>query len=52
MAAYPASDPHDPADLIATLYHLLGVPAETIIHDLIGRPHPLVIGKKIEGILA
>ena len=52
VAAYPASDPHDPADLIATLYHLLGVPAETIIHDLIGRPHPLVIGKKIEGILA
>jgi len=51
-AAYPASDPHDPRDMAATLYHLLGVPADTMLHDIQGRPHPLVVGKPIAGILA
>ncbi|MGE5195252.1 MAG: DUF1501 domain-containing protein, partial [Deltaproteobacteria bacterium] len=51
-AAYPTANPHDPADFVATLYHLLGVPPETQIHDAIGRPHTVVIGKSIEGILA
>jgi uncharacterized protein (DUF1501 family) len=51
-AAYPTADPHDPADLAATIYHLLGVPADTMLHDVQGRPHPLVVGKPIAGILA
>lgn len=51
-AAYPAEHPHHPRDLIATLYHLLGVPAETVLRDALGRPHHLVIGKPIEAILA
>jgi Protein of unknown function (DUF1501) len=51
VAAYPATHPHDPRDLAATVYHLLGVPPETTIHDQTGRPHPLVIGKKIDGLL-
>jgi hypothetical protein len=51
-AAYPTSHPHDPSDLAATIYHLLGVPADTIIHDQTSRPHPLVIGKKIDALLA
>lgn len=51
-AAYPAADAHDPRDLAATLYHLLGVPAETVLHDSVGRPHPLVIGRPIAGVLA
>jgi hypothetical protein len=52
IAAYPASDPHDPSDFAATVYHLLGVPADTTIYDQIGRPHHLVIGKKIDALLA
>lgn len=52
IAAFPTSQPHDPADLIATLYHLLGVPSETQIRDRLGRPHPLVVGKKIDELLA
>ncbi len=51
-AAYPTSHPHDPRDLAATVYHLLGVPAETIVHDQTNRPYPLVIGQKIDGLLA
>jgi uncharacterized protein (DUF1501 family) len=51
-AAYPADKAHDPQDLAATIYHLLGVPAETVVHDLVGRPHQLILGKPIEGILA
>jgi len=51
-AAYPASHPHSPADLAATIYHLLGVPADTMIYDQTSRPHPLVIGHKIDGLLS
>jgi hypothetical protein len=52
IAAWPTSQPHDPADLAATVYHLLGVPADTVIHDQTGRPHTLVLGKPIGGLLA
>ncbi|HYH67960.1 MAG TPA: DUF1501 domain-containing protein [Urbifossiella sp.] len=50
-AAFPASHPHDPRDVAATLYHLLGVPPDTVVHDHAARPHPLVIGRKIDGLL-
>jgi hypothetical protein len=52
IAAYPVAQPHDPRDLAATVYHLLGVPADTIIHDQTNRPHALVIGNRIDGLLA
>lgn len=51
-ATYPTADPHDPADFAATLYHLLGIPSDTNLHDAQNRPHRLVIGQPIEGILA
>jgi hypothetical protein len=51
-AAYPTSHPHDPKDLVATVYHLLGVPADTTVHDQTSRPHHLIIGEKIDGLLA
>ncbi|MGE3804687.1 MAG: DUF1501 domain-containing protein [Gemmataceae bacterium] len=51
LAAYPVSQPHDPRDLIATVYHLLGVPADTVVHDSLDRPHHLIIGQKIDGLL-
>ena len=50
-AAYPAEKPHDPKDFAATLYHLLGVDPETVLYDSIDRPHWLVLGKPIAGIL-
>jgi hypothetical protein len=51
-AAYPTDRPHDPKDLAATIYHLLGVDPRTELVDRIGRPYSLVIGKPLDGILA
>lgn len=51
-AAYPVSDPRSPADFCATVYHLLGVPPDTVIQDQLGRPHSLIIGHPIDPILA
>src|SRR5262245_16775691 len=50
-AAYPTAYPHDPRDIAATIYHLLGVPADTVLYDQTSRPHPLVIGQKIDRLL-
>ncbi len=52
IAAHPTAHPHDPRDLAATVYHLLGVPADTQVRDQDGRPHALVIGQKIDALLA
>ena len=52
LGAYPASTPYDPADMAATIYHLLGVRDDTLLHDREGRPHKLIVGKKIDAILA
>jgi hypothetical protein len=52
IASQPTSRPHDPKDLAATVYHLLGVPQDTVIYDQLERPQHLIIGKKIDGIIA
>ena len=36
------STPFSPNDLLASMYHLLGIDHETIIHDRLNRPIPLV----------
>jgi hypothetical protein len=38
--------------MAATIYHLLGVPADTLVYDQTSRPHSLVIGQKIEALLS
>jgi len=40
--AFVAEDPVSPKDLLATIYHLLGIPPHTTIPDRLGRPMPLV----------
>jgi len=52
MAATVTSDPVSPGDLLATVYRVVGIDPETTIHDLQGRPFPLVSGKPVEGLLA
>ena len=52
IAAYPTSHPHDPRDIAATIYHLLGVPTDTLIRDQTSRPHNLIVGQKIDGLLS
>lgn len=44
LAGYPREKPVPPEDIHATLYHALGIPKDTIIHDPLGRPIPLCDG--------
>jgi hypothetical protein len=52
VAAYPEEDPVRPLDLIATVYHALGVSEETLLQDLGGRPHFVRPGKALRSLLA
>ena len=51
-AAEPSRNPTPPADLTATIYHLLGVDPRLEIRDRLNRPLTLCEGNVIEGILA
>lgn len=51
LAAYPKDGRVMPQDLLATVYHLLGLPPETEIRDLLDRPLPISRGEVIRGIL-
>jgi uncharacterized protein (DUF1501 family) len=42
IGAFPAREPHLPGDVIATIYQLLGIPPDGLLHDQLGRPHRLV----------
>ena len=50
VAAYPADDPVTPEDLLATVYHALGVDPRTPILDQQERPYPLADGDPILGL--
>jgi arylsulfatase A-like enzyme len=47
-----ADRPISPKDLLATMYHLLGIDHHTLLHDRLGRPLPLVEGQVIHEALA
>ena len=52
-AGYPTSDPVHPSELVATVYHLLGIDPHMEIHDRVGRPYTIARGgEPIAGILA
>jgi len=46
-AAYPADKPVRPEDLLATMYHTLGIPVGAEIHDRENRPHPVTTGAPV-----
>ena len=50
-AAHPAIDPVTPADIAATVYHLLGVDPAVELPDPLGRPLRLCLGTPIWGLL-
>jgi hypothetical protein len=50
-AAFPAENPVAPRDLIATVYHLLGVPEEQTLLDMSGRPQFIRTGKVVDKLL-
>jgi hypothetical protein len=52
IGAYPATDPHGPDDLSATMFHLLGIDPTTEVMDPLNRPLPISTGQVIEEILS
>jgi hypothetical protein len=51
QAAFPAENPVAPQDLIATVYHALGVPAEQTLTNSAGRPQFIRPGQAIRDLL-
>jgi len=46
-AAYPKTNPVAPEDVIATMYHALGIPPDSLIHDRENRPHKISEGRAL-----
>lgn len=51
LGAYPSDHPVSPADLAATILHLLGVPPDLELYDQTGRPHKACDGLPVLGLL-
>jgi hypothetical protein len=49
--AYPADQPVTPADLAATVLHLLGVPGDLEVRDRLGRPQRACAGRPVRGLV-
>jgi uncharacterized protein (DUF1501 family) len=47
FAAHPAANPVTPADIVATIYHSLGIDPDTEVIDQQGRPIKLYLGSAI-----
>jgi hypothetical protein len=47
IAAFPITSPVSPADLAATIYHLLGIDPRLEIRDGLNRPYPLSAGEPL-----
>ncbi|MHB8736666.1 MAG: DUF1501 domain-containing protein, partial [Terriglobales bacterium] len=48
---HPASEPHTPENMAATIYHSLGIPATAMWHDTLDRPHHVYFGEPIAALL-
>ncbi|MBC8353664.1 MAG: DUF1501 domain-containing protein [Planctomycetes bacterium] len=46
-AAYPTSDAVSPSDIVATIYHLLGIDPHMTVDDPAGRPIPIAHGGEV-----
>ncbi len=51
IGAFPATTAYSPQELMATLYHCVGVDPHTIVTDQQSRPYPLVDGMPIHELL-
>jgi hypothetical protein len=52
IGAFPAADPLTPPDLGQTILHLLGVPADFVLHDQQGQAFAASRGRVIPGLMA
>ncbi|HJY88433.1 MAG TPA: DUF1501 domain-containing protein, partial [Candidatus Acidoferrales bacterium] len=51
IGAYPASDPVDPVDIHATMFHCLGLNPDRTVYDSLRRPLPLSTGRVLTALL-
>ncbi len=51
-ASSPVENPVHPTDILATIYHTLGISPDTIIYNHLGQPRELVKGKVVAGLFA
>jgi hypothetical protein len=51
QAAFPADNPVAPADVTATIFHLLGVDPHGVVHDRENRPHTIANGRPLDVVL-
>lgn len=51
-AAYPVDNPVSPVDLVATLYHQLGMPEGLELQDTLGRPLVICPGRPIQALIS
>jgi hypothetical protein len=51
IGAYPVSDPVDPVDIHATMYHCLGLDPQQHVYDPERRPGPISTGQVIRALL-
>jgi arylsulfatase A-like enzyme len=50
QAAYVKDNPVSPEDLLATIYHALGVPPDSEVRDRAGRPYRVSEGKPVSSL--
>jgi uncharacterized protein (DUF1501 family) len=46
----PTDSPVYVSDFIATIYKVLGYDSSTLVHDRLGRPHPIVQGQPVKAL--
>ena len=51
-ASAPISDPVHPCDLLATIYHSVGIDPHTIVYNHLDQPRELVKGEPVHGLFA
>ena len=51
IGAYPSTDPVDPVDIHATLYHCMGLDPEQTMYDNLRRPFPLSTGRVLKALV-
>jgi hypothetical protein len=51
IGAYAATDPIDPVDIHATVYHCMGLDPEQTITDQLRRPYPISTGRVLANLL-
>ena len=51
IGGHPASEPHTPENMAATIYHSLGIPSSAMWNDTLDRPHHVYFGTPIAALL-